>query len=53
MTADGDFQGGFFFQSRATASYVNLNRGLRFCGRVTHMRYTSFVSDKVFFFCCR
>ena len=25
MTADGDFQGGFFFQSGATASYVNLN----------------------------
>jgi len=25
MTADEDFQGGFFFQSGATASYVNLN----------------------------
>ena len=25
ITADGDFQGGFFFQSGATASYVNVN----------------------------
>lgn len=48
-TADGDFQGRFFFQNGATVSYVNFNGGLRCCGRVTHMSY-AFIFLRKFFF---
>lgn len=45
MTADRDFQGGFFLKVEQQQDVLTvIFLGLRCCGRMTHMSYTSFVS---------
>ena len=46
MTADRDFQGGFFLkvEQQQDVLTVIIYWGLRCCGRMTHMSYTSFDS---------